>query len=41
MANNLYEPELREKVLRIYPEEGRTDKSLTEEYPIGKGTITY
>jgi transposase len=38
---NKYEPELREKILRLYLEEGRTKKSLTEEYNLGKGTITY
>lgn len=33
MANyNKYNPELREKILRFYLEEGRTKKSLTEEY---------
>lgn len=42
MANyNKYEPELKEKVLRLYLEEGRTKKSLTEEYQLGQGTITY
>ena len=31
MANyNKYDPELKEKVLRLYLEEGRTKKSLTE-----------
>lgn len=38
---NKYEPELKEKVLRLYLEEGRTKKSLTEEYHLGQGTITY
>lgn len=42
MANyNKYDPELKEKVLRLYLEEGRTKKSLTEEYHLGQGTITY
>lgn len=41
MANNRYEPELKEKVLRLYLEKGRTKKSLTEEFNIGKGTLTY
>lgn len=41
MANNRYEPELKEKVLRLYLEEGRTKKSLTEEYNLGQGAITY
>lgn len=42
MSNyNKYEPELKEKVLRLYLEEGRTKKSLTEEYHLGQGTIAY
>lgn len=41
MSNNHYEPEFKEKVLRLYLEEGRTKKSLTEEYNLGKGTLTY
>jgi len=42
MANyNKYDPELREKILRLYLEEGRTKKSLTEEYHLGQGTITF
>jgi len=36
-----YEPELKEKILRLYLEEGRTKKGLTEEYHLGSGTITY
>lgn len=36
-----YEPELRDKVLRLHLEEGRTKKSLTEEYNLGQGTISY
>lgn len=41
MSNNHYEPELRETILRLYLEEGRTKKSLTEEYRLGQGTLTY
>ena len=41
MINNRYEPELKQKVLRLYLEEGRTKKSLTEEYNLGQGTLTY
>ncbi len=42
MSNyNKYEPELKEKILRLHLEEGRTKKSLTEEYHLGSGTITY
>jgi transposase len=31
-----YESELRNKVLRLYLEEGRSKKSLTDEYNLGK-----
>lgn len=41
MASNHYEPELKEKILRLHLEEGRTKKSLTEEYHLGQGTLTY
>jgi len=34
-----YEPELKEEILRKHLEEGRTEKSLTEEYNLGKGTL--
>ena len=40
MSNNQYEPELKEKVLRLYLE-GRTKKSLTEEFNLGQGTLSY
>lgn len=36
-----YEPELKNKIIRLHLEEGRTKKSLTEEYNLGKGTLTY
>lgn len=36
MSNNKYTPELKEKVLRLYLEEGRSKKSLTEEYNLSK-----
>ena len=36
-----YEPEFKEKILRLHLEEGRTQKSLSEEYNLGQGTITY
>lgn len=39
MANNHYEPELKEKVLRLYLKEGWTKKSLTEEYNLGQSTL--
>lgn len=34
-----YEPELRSEVVRKHLEEGRTIKSLTEEYNLGQGTV--
>lgn len=36
-----YEPELKKEIIRLYLEEGRTLKSLTEEYNLGKGTLRY
>jgi transposase len=36
-----YEPELKQKILRLHLEEGRTQKSLTEEDGLGQGTISY
>jgi transposase len=36
-----YEPELKQKIIRLHLEEGRTQKSLTEEYGLGQGTISY
>ena len=36
-----YEPELKQEIIRLYLEEGRTIKSLTEEYNLGKGTLRY
>ena len=36
-----YEPELKEKILRLHVEEGRTQDSLTKEYGLGQGTISY
>jgi len=38
---NKFEPELKEKILCLHMEEGRTKKSLTEEYQLGQGTITH
>lgn len=31
----VYEPEFKKKIVRLYLEEGRTIKSLNEEYPLG------
>ena len=36
-----YEPELKEQILRLHLEEGRTQSSLTREYGLGQGTIAY
>ena len=36
-----YSSELKQEVIRLHLEEGRTIKSLTEEYNLGRGTITY
>lgn len=36
-----YPSELKQEVIRLHLEEGRTIKSLTEEYHLGRGTITY
>lgn len=36
-----YDPELKEQIIRLYLEEGRTMKSLTEEYHLGNGTLRY
>lgn len=41
MSKQRYGKEVREKVLRLYLEEGRTKKSLTAEYHLGSGTISY
>ena len=41
MANNRYDPHLRDKIIRLHLEEGRTVKSLTEEYNLGSGTLRY
>lgn len=41
MSNVRYEPELKEKVIRLHLEEGRSVRSLTEEYNLGRGTLNY
>jgi len=41
MAKNKYDPVLRDKIIRLHLEEGRTIKSLTKEYNLGSGTIQY
>ena len=34
-----YEPEFRQKIVRLVLEEGRTLKSVNEEYNLGEGTV--
>ena len=40
-TDSKYSSELKQEVIRLHLEEGRTVKSLTEEYNLGRGTITY
>lgn len=35
----VYEPEFKKKIVQLYLEEGRTIKSLNEEYQLGNGTV--
>ena len=35
-----YEPEFKQKILRLHLEEGRTLKSLSEEYKVSKASIS-
>lgn len=41
MANNKYDKVLQDKIIRLHLEEGRTIKSLTNEYNLGSGTLRY
>jgi transposase len=41
MANNKYDSVLRDRIIRLHLEEGRTIKSLTDEYNLGNGTLQY
>jgi transposase len=41
MANKKYDPELIKKIIRLHLEDGRTIKSLNEEYKLGSGTLRY
>ncbi len=41
MGNHKYDPVLRDKIIRLHLEEGRTAKSLTDEYNLGNGTLRY
>ena len=40
MSNIRYDETLRKKILRLHLEEGRTIRSLTAEYSLGKSTIS-
>ncbi len=35
----VYEPEFKKKIVQLYLEEGRTIKSLNEEFQLGDGTV--
>ncbi len=41
MSNKKYDPVLRDKIIRLHLEEGRSIKSLTDEYNLGSGTLRY
>lgn len=41
MSNKKYDDALRKKILKLHLEEGRTIKSLTNEYDLGTSTISY
>ncbi len=38
-SNRNDEPEFKEKLIRLVLEEGRTIKSVNEEYSLGEGTV--
>lgn len=38
-SNRNYEPEFKQKMIRLVLEEGRTIKSINEEYSLGDGTV--
>ncbi len=41
MENNKYDSVIRDKIISLHLEEGRTIKSLTNEYNLGSGTLRY
>ncbi len=41
MKNSKYPKELKEKILKLYLEQGRSGRSLTQEYQLGRGTLSY
>lgn len=40
MSSKIYEPEFKKKIVQLHLEEGRTLKSLTNEYGVVKSTIS-
>jgi len=36
-----YNKELKEEIIHLHLEEGRSKKSLTQEYELGQGTLSY
>ena len=41
MSNTKYDSALRDKVIRLHLEEGRSLRSLTQEFSLGSGTAKY
>ena len=41
MANQKHDDHLRKKIIKLHLEEGRTIKSLTNEFKLGNGTLSY
>lgn len=41
MANIKYDSDIKDKIIHLHLEEGRSLKSLTEEYNLGSGTLRY
>ena len=41
MSNTKYDSALRDKVIRLHLEEGRSVRSLTQEFNLGSGTAKY
>ncbi len=41
MANKKHDDVLRMKIIKLHLEEGRTIQSLTKEYDLGNGTLSY
>lgn len=41
MANIKYDLAMKKKIIRLHLKEGRSVKSLTEEYNLGSGTLRY